>query len=87
MGASQAANTLLTVRLDAGDRMTPDQQDAFKAPIVETYEREGAPYYATARLWDDGIVDPLDTRQMLALGLSAAANAPLPPTRFGVFRM
>ncbi|MBV8084208.1 MAG: methylcrotonoyl-CoA carboxylase [Chloroflexi bacterium] len=87
MGAPQAANTLLTVRLDAGDQMTPEQQDAFKAPILETYEREGSPYYATARLWDDGILDPVDTRQMLALGLSAAANAPLPPTHFGVFRM
>jgi acetyl-CoA carboxylase carboxyltransferase component len=87
MGAQQAASTLLTVRLDAGDQMTSEQQDAFKAPIVGTYEREGSPYYATARLWDDGIIDPLDTRQMLALGLSAAANAPLPPTKFGVFRM
>ncbi|HLG74058.1 MAG TPA: carboxyl transferase domain-containing protein [Chloroflexota bacterium] len=87
MGAQQAASTLLTVRLDAGDQLSPQEQEAFKAPIVETYEREGSPYYSTARLWDDGLIDPVRTREYLAMGLSAAANAPLPPTRFGVFRM
>jgi acetyl-CoA carboxylase carboxyltransferase component len=87
MGAQQAASTLLTVRLDAGDQLSPDEQEAFKAPIVETYEREGSPYYSTARLWDDGLIDPARTREHLALGLSAAANAPIAPTRFGVFRM
>jgi len=87
MGAQQAASTLLTVKLDGGEELTPKQQEAFKAPIIETYEREGSPYYSTARLWDDGLIDPIDTRQYLAMGLSAAANAPLPPTTFGVFRM
>jgi acetyl-CoA carboxylase carboxyltransferase component len=87
MGAQQAASTLLTVKLDAGEELNPKQQEAFKAPIIETYEREGSPYYSTARLWDDGLIDPIDTRQYLAMGLSAAANAPLPPTTFGVFRM
>jgi 3-methylcrotonyl-CoA carboxylase beta subunit len=67
--------------------MSAEEQDAFKAPILDSYEREGSPYYATARLWDDGIIDPVDTRQMLALGLAATANAPIPPTKFGVFRM
>lgn len=87
MGAQQAASTLLTVRLDAGDELTPEQQETFKKPILETYEREGSPYYSTARLWDDGLIDPAATRQFLAFGLSAAANAPISPTHFGVFRM
>ncbi len=82
---------LLTVRLDGqrgrGEQMTPDQQAAFKHPILEKYEAEGSPYYSTARLWDDGVIDPLDTRLVLALGISAALNAPIPETRFGVFRM
>jgi acetyl-CoA carboxylase carboxyltransferase component len=67
--------------------MTPDEQERFKAPILEKYEVEGSPYYSTARLWDDGVIDPLDTRRVLALGLKAAANAPARETRFGVFRM
>jgi acetyl-CoA carboxylase carboxyltransferase component len=87
MGAQQAASTLLTVKLDAGEAMSPQEQEAFKAPIVDTYEREGSPYYSTARLWDDGLIDPADTRQHLAMALSAAANAPLAPTTFGIFRM
>ena len=87
MGAQQAAGTLLTVKLDAGEAMTPEEQERFKSPILETYEREGSPYYSTARLWDDGLLDPVDTRQYLAMALSAAANAPLLPTTFGVFRM
>ncbi|NJM06180.1 methylcrotonoyl-CoA carboxylase [Candidatus Gracilibacteria bacterium] len=91
MGGSQAANVLLTVRrenlLARGQDLTAQEQAAFKAPILEKYEREGSPYYSSARLWDDGIIDPVDTRTVLALGLAAAANAPIEPTRFGVFRM
>ena len=63
------------------------EREAFEAPILETYEREGNPYYSTARLWDDGVIDPLDTRRVLALGLDAASCAPVPETTFGVFRM
>ncbi len=91
MGGVQAASVLLTVRMEAdkakGAPMTPEEQDAFKAPTLAKYETEGSPYYATARLWDDGVIDPLDTRAVLAHGLRAAANAPLAPTAFGVFRM
>ena len=64
-----------------------DEEEAFKAPIRAQYETQGHPYYATARLWDDGIIDPADTRRVLGLALSAALNAPIRPTRFGVFRM
>jgi len=67
--------------------MTREEQEEFMRPIQEKYEREGNAYFSTARLWDDGIIDPLDTRLMLALGLSAALNAPVPDTNFGVFRM
>ena len=63
------------------------ERDAFEAPILERYEQEGSPWYATARLWDDGVIDPLDTRRVLAMGLDAALHAPIPETRFGVFRM
>ena len=91
MGGQQAASVLLQVRLDAlareGRDMTPDEREAFTAPTLETYEREGSPYFSTARLWDDGIIDPVDTRMVLGLGLSAALNAPIPDTPFGVFRM
>lgn len=91
MGGQQAASVLLTVRLDAlqaqGRDMSHAEREAFTAPILETYERESHPFYATARLWDDGIIDPVDTRRVLGLGLFAAANAPIEPTRFGVFRM
>src|SRR5205814_3452354 len=91
MGGQQAANVLLTVRLDGlrarGQTMTPEEQAAFMAPTLETYEQEGSPYFSTARLWDDGIIDPVDTRLVLALGISAALNGPAPDTRFGVFRM
>jgi acetyl-CoA carboxylase carboxyltransferase component len=91
MGGEQAAGVLLTVKLDQlaaqGKTLTPEEQAAFKQPTLETYEREGSPYYSTARLWDDGILDPVDTRMAIALGLSAAYNAPIPETRFGVFRM
>lgn len=91
MGGEQAASVLLTVKMDqlsARERtLTPEEQAEFKRPTLETYEREGSPYYSTARLWDDGILDPLDTRMAIALGLSAAQNAPIPETKFGVFRM
>src|SRR5512146_259495 len=90
MGGEQAASTLLTVRMDGlaarGQTMTAEEQEAFKAPTLEKYEEEGNPYYSTARLWDDGILDPLDTRRTLALGIAAALNAPIPVTTFGVFR-
>jgi acetyl-CoA carboxylase carboxyltransferase component len=91
MGGSQAANVLLTVRRDGlrarGKDMNEEEQQAFMQPILDKYEAEGNPYYSTARLWDDGILDPVDTRVALALGLSMSANAPIPPTQWGVFRM
>jgi acetyl-CoA carboxylase carboxyltransferase component len=90
MGGQQAARVLSTVRessLEGGQWASEADRDAFEAPILEKYEREGSPYYATARLWDDGIIDPLDTRRVLALGIEAALHAPIPETRFGVFRM
>jgi acetyl-CoA carboxylase carboxyltransferase component len=87
MGGEQAAATLLTVRTDAGGALSADEQAAFTAPILAKYETEGSAYYATARVWDDGVIDPADTRDVLALGLAAARYAPPEPTRFGVFRM
>ena len=91
MGGQQASNVLLTVQEDNlkrdGGGMSDEEREAFKAPILEKYEEEGNPYHSTARLWDDGVIDPVDTRMALALGLSAAANAPLEETTFGVFRM
>ena len=84
MGGQQAARVLSTVR---GGFADDAERDAFEAPILETYEREGSPYFATARLWDDGVIDPLDTRRILAMGIEAALHAPIPETRFGVFRM
>ena len=88
MGGPQAARVLSTVRGGFTDDATGNaERDAFEAPILETYEREGSPYFATARLWDDGVIDPLDTRRILALGLDASLHAPIPETRFGVFRM
>ncbi len=91
MGGTQAATVLLTVRRDnlrnKGGDMTPEEQQAFMAPTLEKYEREGHPFYSSARLWDDGVIDPADTRMVLALGLSAAANGPVPPTNYGIFRM
>jgi 3-methylcrotonyl-CoA carboxylase beta subunit len=86
MGGEQAASVLATVHRDA-DKWTPVEEEAFKAPIRQRYEDEGSPYYATARLWDDGIVDPVQTRDVLGLAIAASLNAPIPPTRFGVFRM
>jgi 3-methylcrotonyl-CoA carboxylase beta subunit len=91
MGGEQAAQTLLTVKLQQlaakGETMTPAEQDAFTAPVRAKYEAEGSPYYATARLWDDGILDPVETRDALGLGIAAALNAPIPATTYGVFRM
>ncbi len=92
MGGEQAANVLLTVKRDQLARegkpdMTPDEQSDFKAPILEKYDHEGSPYYSTARLWDDGILDPAQTRRVLGLALSACMNQRNQPTQFGVFRM
>jgi 3-methylcrotonyl-CoA carboxylase beta subunit len=86
MGGEQAASVLATVHRDA-EKWTPEEAEAFKAPIRQKYEDEGNPYFATARLWDDGIIAPSDTRRVLALALSATLNAPIPATRFGIFRM
>jgi 3-methylcrotonyl-CoA carboxylase beta subunit len=91
MGGEQAASVLATVKRDGieakGGTWGPADEEAFKAPIRQQYEDQGHPYYATARLWDDGLIDPADTRRVLALGLSASLNAPIEDTRFGVFRM
>ena len=91
MGGEQAASVLATVRRDGmaarGQDWSAEAEEAFKTPIREQYETQGHPYYASARLWDDGIIDPADTRRVLALGLAASLNAPIAPTRFGVFRM
>jgi 3-methylcrotonyl-CoA carboxylase beta subunit len=91
MGGEQAASVLAQVRRDGleaqGKTWTEEEEEAFKAPIRDKYESEGHPYYASARLWDDGIIDPADTRMVLGLGLSAALNAPIEPSRFGIFRM
>ena len=84
MGGEQAASVLATVK---GGFASPEEEEAFKAPIRDRYEAEGSPYHSTARLWDDGVIDPVDTRTVLALGISAAYNAPIPEPRYGVFRM
>jgi 3-methylcrotonyl-CoA carboxylase beta subunit len=91
MGGEQAASVLATIRRDAfeaaGRAWSAQEEEAFKAPIRAQYEEQGHPYYATARLWDDGVIDPAQTRRVLALGISAALNAPIEKTNFGVFRM
>ncbi|MDH4287660.1 MAG: methylcrotonoyl-CoA carboxylase [Aquincola sp.] len=91
MGGEQAASVLATVRRDGiegkGGTWSDADEEAFKAPIRAQYEAQGHPYYASARLWDDGVIDPADTRRVLALGIAASMNAPIPDTRFGVFRM
>ncbi len=91
MGGEQAASVLATVRRDnleaAGQTWSAEEEESFKEPIRQQYERQGHPYYSSARLWDDGVIDPADTRFVLGLGLSAAMNAPVEKTRFGVFRM
>jgi 3-methylcrotonyl-CoA carboxylase beta subunit len=91
MGGEQAASVLATVKRDgieaSGREWSAEQEEAFKAPIRDQYESQGSPWYATARLWDDGIIDPADTRRVLGLAISASLNAPIEPARFGVFRM
>jgi 3-methylcrotonyl-CoA carboxylase beta subunit len=91
MGGEQAATVLATIRRDSlaakGTDWPAEEEERFKGPIREQYEEQGHPYYATARIWDDGIIDPLDTRMTLGLGISAALNAPSEETRFGIFRM
>ena len=91
MGGEQAASVLATVKRDGiekrGGTWSAEDEAAFKAPIREQYERQGSPYYSSARLWDDGIIDPADTRRVLGLALSASMNAPIEPERYGVFRM
>src|SRR5262245_58168635 len=91
MGAQQAASVLTTVKRDQlarqGKAFSAEEEEAIRQPILDKYEHEGSPYYSTARLWDDGILDPVQTRQTLALGLSAAYNAPIADAKFGVFRM
>jgi 3-methylcrotonyl-CoA carboxylase beta subunit len=91
MGGEQAAGVLTTVKRDQlareGKTFTAEEEQEIRGPILEKYEQEGSPYYSTARLWDDGILDPAQTRQALALGISAAFNAPVSPAKFGVFRM
>jgi 3-methylcrotonyl-CoA carboxylase beta subunit len=91
MGGEQAAGVLAQVRREAlekaGQEWSNKEEEAFKAPIIEQYARQSSATYASARLWDDGILDPKDTRATLALGLAASLNAPIAETRFGVFRM
>ncbi|GBL03067.1 carboxyl transferase domain-containing protein [Glaciecola sp. KUL10] len=91
MGGEQAAGVLAQVKKDqaakAGETFTDEQVHALKKPVIDTYEKQGHPYYASARLWDDGVIDPADTRRVLALCLAASANKPIPDTKFGVFRM
>jgi 3-methylcrotonyl-CoA carboxylase beta subunit/propionyl-CoA carboxylase len=91
MGGEQAATVLTTVKRDQlareGKTLAADEENAIRAPILEKYDREGSPYYSTARLWDDGVLDPARTREALSLGVSAAYNAPIPDAKFGVFRM
>ncbi|MCP4623435.1 MAG: methylcrotonoyl-CoA carboxylase [bacterium] len=91
MGGEQAANVLLMVKMNAlkakGKTMTKEEQEEFMAPILEKYEHEGSPYFSTARVWDDGIIDPLDTRNVLGLAISASLNATIPDQKYGVFRM
>jgi 3-methylcrotonyl-CoA carboxylase beta subunit len=91
MGGEQAAGVLAQVTRDnkerKGQEWSQDEEASFKKPIVEQYEHQGHPYYASARLWDDGVIDPAQTRDVLGLAISAALNAPTQETRFGVFRM
>ena len=91
MGGEQAAGVLAQIKKDnfarTGESWTEQQEAEFKQPIIDTYEKQGHPYYASARLWDDGVIDPAQTRDVLGLSISAALNAPIPDTKFGVFRM
>ena len=91
MGGEQAASVLSTLKRDQieakGEQWSAEQEDQFKQPIRDQYELQGHPYYASARLWDDGVIDPAQSRQVLGLSLAAAMNAPIKETKFGVFRM
>ena len=91
MGGEQAASVLATVKRDGmeaqGEEWSAEDEESFKDPIREVYETQGHPYYATARLWDDGIIDPAETRRVLAMALSTVYNAPIGEPNFGVFRM
>ncbi len=91
MGGEQAAAVLTTVKSEqlarSGKSLSPEDERAIADPVLQKYEEEGSPYYSTARLWDDGVIDPADTRKYLGLALSVAANVPTPPPKFGVFRM
>jgi acetyl-CoA carboxylase carboxyltransferase component len=91
MGGEQAANVLLTVKMEqlakAGTPMSPKEQEEFKRPILEKYEKESFAYYSSARLWDDGILDPLDTRTTLGLAIAASLNAPISEYRTSIYRM
>jgi len=91
MGGEQAASVMATVRRDGieakGGQWSAQEEAAFKQPLLDQFAHQSHPYYASARLWDDGVIDPADTRRMLALGLSASLHAPIPETRFGLFRM
>jgi 3-methylcrotonyl-CoA carboxylase beta subunit len=91
MGGEQAASVLSTVKREQlsreGKELSAEDEDQIRRPILEKYDHEGSPYYSTARIWDDGILDPARTRDALALGISAAFNAPIPAPKFGVFRM
>jgi 3-methylcrotonyl-CoA carboxylase beta subunit len=91
MGGEQAANVLATIQKDnmelKGEKWSEEEEREFNRPILEKYEKEGMPYYSSARLWDDGIIAPEDTRRVLGLSLSASYNAPIPTPKFGVFRM
>ena len=91
MGGEQAASVLATVKRDGieskGGSWSAEEEARFRQPILEQYEHQGHPYYASARLWDDGVVDPADMRRLLGLALSASLNAPIEDTKFGIFRM
>jgi acetyl-CoA carboxylase carboxyltransferase component len=91
MGGEQASDVLVTVKVnrlrEQGKDMTPEEIEQMKRPILEKYEHEGSPYFSTARIWDDGILDPLETREALALGISMSLNTPIPDYKVGIFRM
>ena len=91
MGGEQAAGVLATVRRDGieakGGSWSAEEEQAFKQPVLDQFEHQSHPYYSSARLWDDGVIDPADTRRMLALGLRTSLNVPIPEPRFGLFRM
>jgi len=91
MGGEQAANVLAQVTREKkerlGDTWTKEEEEKLKAPILDQYAHQGHPYYSSANLWDDGVIDPADTRKILGLSLSATLNAPILPTQFGLFRM